>query len=377
MAWQRVRGSICREGDVVFEVMNGMITNREGFADWAQRWPMREPPPYLGRLCPGLVDIHCHGGGGHTFCTTNPDEARKAAEFHHRSGSTTVVASLVTAREEVLQAQIRALRPLVHEGVVAGIHLEGPFLATSRCGAQDPRYLAKPDALMARRLLDVGEGTVVMMTIAPELPGADEVVEVLDEAGVTVALGHTDADYTTFRRALDAPKRRVVTHLGNAMAPLHHRNLGPVGAVVHKFSTGGGGMTYVELIADGEHVADEFVEMIAALDNSNVALVSDAMAATGKPDGRYRLGELDVVVQDGVARLANGALAGSTSTLGGIARRGERSAFDMELYASLGPAEALGLADVGRLEPGNRADFLVLDDDNRVRKAMRRGEWLS
>lgn len=373
MSFHLIRGHDGEDPDVILQIMDGTIAGRENFADWARRHPGQRAPTHLGRLCPGLVDIHCHGGGGHTFCTTDSDEARKAAEFHHRRGSTTVVASLVTAREEVLRAQIRALRPLVREGVIAGIHLEGPFLASSRCGAQDPRYLAEPDAPMARRLLDAGDGAVVMMTIAPELPGAGEVAEALDEAGVRVALGHTDADYATFRRALDAPKPRVVTHLGNAMAPLHHRNPGPIGAVLHKLLADGAGTTYVELIADGQHVSDDFVALLKAT-GDGVIFVSDAMAATGMPDGQYQLGELDVTVRGGVARLANGALAGSTSALADIARR---AGAGVEAYASIGPAAALGLTDVGSLGAGNRADLLVLDGERRVRQAMRRGAWLS
>ncbi|EFV14032.1 N-acetylglucosamine-6-phosphate deacetylase [Segniliparus rugosus ATCC BAA-974] len=361
---------------MVFTVRNGAIAQRQAFEEWSRAWPKAVPPTHLGRLFPGLVDIHCHGGGGHTFCTTDPDEARKAAEFHHRSGSTTVVASLVTASEEVLQAQIRALRPLADEGVIAGIHLEGPFLAASRCGAQDPRYLVPPDPSMTRRLLETGEGTVVMMTLAPELLGADEVVSVLDDAGVTVAFGHTAADYATFRRALDAPKPRVVTHLGNGMAPMHHRAPGPVGAVLHKIATDGTSSTHIELIADGQHVADQFVAMLAAV-GGEVVLVSDAMAASGMPDGPYRLGELDVVVQDGVARLANGSLAGSTSALADIARRSPMSLGALARYVGSGPAEALGLADIGELLPGSHADFVVLDEDRGVRQVMRRGEWLS
>ncbi|MGN6687804.1 MAG: N-acetylglucosamine-6-phosphate deacetylase, partial [Actinomycetales bacterium] len=194
-------------------------------------------------LVPGFVDVHCHGGGGADLLGTPISEATEAASgrpasataaalgAHRRAGTTTTVASLVTASFEDLEQQLQTLAPLVQAGELAGTHLEGPWLSPQRRGAHDGRHLATPDPAQAARLLAAAEGTLRTVTLAPELPGATELITLLTDAGVTVAVGHTDASYEQTAAAIDAGARWA-THLGNAMAPLHHRSPGPALALL-------------------------------------------------------------------------------------------------------------------------------------------------
>lgn len=175
-----------------------------------------------GWVVPGFVDTHGHGGGGATYATTDPDEALAARRFHREHGTTTAVASLVTADLGVLAAQIATLKPLVDAGEFAGIHLEGPFLSAERKGAHDQALLRDPDPATIRGLVEQSRGTVSMVTLAPELAGGLASIEALADAGVVAAIGHTDADDATAAAALDAGVT-VVTHLFNAMPPIHHR----------------------------------------------------------------------------------------------------------------------------------------------------------
>lgn len=323
-------------------------------------------------LTPGFVDIHCHGGGGHTFATTDPDEVRAAAAAHHAAGTSTVVASLVSADAETLLAQVRALAPLVRGRMIAGIHLEGPWLSPTHLGAHDPSVLRHPDPAEIDALLEAGAGTICMVTLAPELPGGMEAIQQLVAAGVVVAVGHTDADADQLRAAVDAGAT-VVTHLYNAMRPIRHRDPGPVVAAL------GDERLTVELIVDGVHVHPDIVELTARSTVSRMVLVSDAMAAAGAADGSYRLGSMDVEVVDGVARTtATGSIAGSTLTLD----RAVRSAVEagvarcaaLQAVTRL-PARTLGL-DAGELAVGNRADLVGLDADLGVRVVMRGSELL-
>lgn len=317
-------------------------------------------------LAPGLVDIHCHGGGGATFATTDPQEARAAAAMHHRHGSTSVIASLVTASAADLLAQVATLVPLAREGLVAGIHLEGPWLSPLHRGAHDPELLRAPEMSEVEALLEAAQGHLRMVTLAPELPAAGEVLDRLVRAGVSVAIGHTDADATQTAAAI-AAGARVVTHLCNAMRPVHHRAPGPIPTALAD-----PGVT-VELIVDGVHVDPLVLGLLARGARARVALVTDAMAAAGCADGRYLLGTLPVEVVDGIARLVPedgsrtpGAIAGSTLTLDRAVRNAVRLVDGMSPDTALDaatrvPAAALGLS-AGTIEVGRRADLVLLDE---------------
>ncbi|EOR70500.1 N-acetylglucosamine 6-phosphate deacetylase, partial [Thermobifida fusca TM51] len=187
-------------------------------------YPAAESVDLGGRLLvPGWVDIHVHGGGGASFDDGDPERALAAVDLHRRHGTTSLVAGLVTASPAALLRQVAALAELCEAGELAGIHLEGPYLATQRCGAHDPALLRSPDLAEFQRILRAGRGHVRMITLAPELPGALELVRAAVSEGVVAAVGHTDADYATVCAAFDAGAT-VATHLFNQMRPLHHRD---------------------------------------------------------------------------------------------------------------------------------------------------------
>ncbi|TYK49429.1 N-acetylglucosamine-6-phosphate deacetylase [Actinomadura decatromicini] len=324
-------------------------------------------------LVPGFVDMHVHGGAGASYQLGRPDEARRAAGFHLCHGTTTTMASLVTGSPEELAAAVGSLADLAADGLIAGIHLEGPYLARARCGAHDPALLRLPDRAEFGELVRLGRGHVRMITIAPELPGALDLVRDAVDAGVIAAVGHTEATGETSRAAFDLGAR-VATHLFNAMRPPHHREGGPaVAALTDPRVT-------VELINDGVHVEPAVARLaFAAAGPSRVALITDAMAAAGMGDGDYRLGVMDVEVRGGRATLVGGtSIAGSTITMADAFRaavvEAGLSVHEAAESASLTPARALGLdSRIGSLEPGKDADLAVLDDDLRVVWVMKRG----
>ena len=272
--------------------------------------PPREPDNRLdGTVVPGFVDVHAHGGGGASFVTLDPDEVQTALAAHAAVGTTTMVTSLVTGTLPDLVDQVRMLRGLWEDGRIAGIHLEGPWLAPERKGAHPRDLLVDPDPDSVRTLLDAGGGAVRMVTIAPERAGAIEAVRLLAGEGVVAAVGHTAADFDTAVAAIEAGAVGA-THLFNAMPPMLHRAPGPVLALWRDQRV------VLEIVLDGVHVRPELAAFVFASAPGRVALVTDAMAAAGAPDGDYRLGELDVVVRDRVARLAGSdTIAGSTLTL--------------------------------------------------------------
>ena len=338
-----------------------------------------EAPEAAGVLVPGFVDIHCHGGGGHAVTSTDPDEITAVAAHHLARGTTTMLASLVSAPTDMITAQVTAIAGVVGAGSpIVGSHLEGPWLSRARCGAHDPAALAAPDADVARAWLEAGRGTVRMVTLAPELPGADAVAALLEDAGVIAAHGHTDAGAGSFAAALRARRTPVVTHLFNGMPPLHHRAPAAPGAALDALARG---VATVELIADGVHLADETVAMVFAVDpGGHVVLVSDAMAAAGLPDGDFELGSLAVRVTDGVARIESGSIAGGTAHLADLVHRCVTVA-GLDPVAVVGaasttPATLLGLTDRGALAAGLRADVVSLTDDWRVERVLRGGAWV-
>ncbi|GAB91661.1 N-acetylglucosamine-6-phosphate deacetylase [Gordonia rhizosphera] len=356
----------------------GWFTSRDGrITSVSEGLPARSPDLDFPTqtIVPGFVDMHVHGGGGATYTAGDPDSVRQAAAFHQVHGTTTTVASLVSAGPSALLAQVRDLGELVADGVIAGIHLEGPWLSHSRCGAHDPTVLRPPDPEEIDRVLRAGAGTISMVTIAPELDGALDAIARFADAGVVVAVGHTEATYEQTRAAIGAGAR-VGTHLFNAMRPLHHREPGPVLALLED------DRVTVEMVGDGVHVHQRLLtHVVGDVGAGRVALVTDAMAAAGMSDGSYRLGVLEVDVTDAVARVrATGAIAGSTATMGLLFERAlaslpgpaDAALTASSAMASTTPARAIGVHDAGDLSPGMRADWVVVDD-GRVQEVYRRG----
>jgi N-acetylglucosamine-6-phosphate deacetylase len=334
--------------------------------------PQSQHPQWI---VPGFVDIHDHGGGGHTFTTGDADAARAAAAFHLAHGTTTLLASLVSSPYELMRDATAAFAPLVASGVLAGIHYEGPYLSTARCGAQNPEFLRDPSTDELAALIELGGGAVRMVTLAPERDGALTAIKLLTAHGVVAAIGHTDATYEQTLAGI-AAGASVGTHVFNGMRPPHHREPGPVFALLAAPSV------VCELVADGIHLHDgtlSFATTVTGPDRA--ALVTDAMAAAGMGDGRYELGGQEVVVADRVARLArDGSIAGSTLTMDAALRQAVGaglSLVDACRMAATTPALAIGLGDtVGAIQPGWQADLVVLDDDLHVQRVMRAGSWL-
>ena len=328
-----------------------------------------------GRLVvPGFVDIHCHGGGGGSFTGTEVDQALAAIDTHRAHGTTTMLASLVSAPLEDLAKQISALAELVTDGRLAGVHLEGPFLSAARCGAHDPAILRPPETAAVRQLLNAGQGAVRMVTLAPELDNSVNAVRQLVDHGVIAAVGHTDALLEQVVPAIDAGAA-VATHLFNGMRPLHHREPGPIGALLDDERV------TVELICDLVHLHPAIVKLAAGHAGAGrTVLITDAISATSAGDGVYELGKLPVTVTDGEPRLADGSLAGSTLTMDAAFRNLVGCGLpvtDAVHAASTRPAELLGLSDrIGALRPGLAADLCVLDDDLALHAVMKDGRWI-
>jgi len=260
---------------------------------------------------------------------------------------------------------------------VAGIFYEGPFLSHARRGAHNPGLLRSPDLEEMARLLAAGQGVVRMVTIAPELPGALDLIRSVVEAGVIAAVGHTDASYDECCAAFDAGAT-VATHLFNGMRPIHHRDPGPVLAAM------GDERVTCEVIADGFHLDDAVIRHIFdALGHARSALITDAIEAAGAGDGAYDHGDMQITVKDGMAMLSDGSsIAGSTLTMDKAVRRAVLSAgvplHDAVLAATATAARAIGLADeVGVIAPGSRADLVVMNDSLIVNGVLRRGAWIT
>jgi N-acetylglucosamine-6-phosphate deacetylase len=389
-----LRGRVVTPTEVIAD---GVVVVRGETIEWvgeaahaaAAGWTgVPDPVEHPVTVLPGLVDIHTHGGGGASYPdATTPQEALVAVHEHRAHGTTTLVASLVTAAPDTLRQRVAVLATLAEAGEIVGIHLEGPFVSTVRCGAQDPALIQAPDADLTRELAALARGHLVTMTIAPELSGVGDVVDALIGAGALPSFGHTDGSWHQTSDALAharaqlaaTPGRRsgraIVTHLFNGMRPLTHRDPGPIPVFL---AAAARGEAVVELIGDGTHVAPELVQSIFSLVGAdNIALVTDAMAAAGMPDGAYRLGSQDVTVADGVARLTHGgSIAGGTAHLLDIVRTtvaGGVPLVDVVRAAATTPAAVLGDDRVGALEAGRRADIVLTDDDLRVLSVRRAG----
>jgi len=327
-------------------------------------------------LVPGFIDLHCHGAGG--FAVDEGDEAiERILAVHNAHGTTRSVLSLVTASVDRLAEQVAAIgRFAARDPRVLGSHLEGPFLDDTFRGAHDPTLLRTADAPAVDELLAAADGTLRQITIAPEHDGAIEAIARFVDAGVVVAVGHTGADFATTLAAFDAGAS-ILTHAFNGMRGIHHRAPGPVVAAMHADHV------TLEVINDGVHVHPDVVKLAFAGAAGRVALITDAMAATGAADGDYILGSLDVIVADGVARLREGgSIAGSTLTLDEALRRTVVECgipFDQAVAAlTMVPAAAIGRAhDLGRLDQGYAADAVLLGEDLDVQAVWSAGVRLA
>ncbi|MEE3067118.1 MAG: N-acetylglucosamine-6-phosphate deacetylase [Actinomycetota bacterium] len=362
-------GQVCRPGWL--QIAGAQILSCGAGAPPGQ--PDRVLPDCL--VVPGFIDMHVHGGGGASYL--DAEHVAQAAQFHQRHGTTTTLASLVSTSPDKLIAAVRALAEATRSGVVAGIHLEGPWLSTARCGAHDPAQLRDPESAEIDDVLAAGAGTIRMVTLAPERSGSSEAIRRFVDAGVVVAVGHTDATYERTRQAI-ALGATVGTHLFNAMPPLHHRAPGPALALLEHPDV------IVELIPDGVHVHPAAVHaVVRAAGPDRVAVITDAIAAAGCDDGAYQLGAVRIDVESGVARVhATSTIAGSTATMDRLFRTVSRLGPDADAalvaaaqMTSATPARALGLERVGALQVGFDADLVALDRQLRVTAVMARGVW--
>lgn len=280
-------------------------------------------------IVPGFIDIHCHGGGGKYFA----DGSETAIATHKSAGTRLQIASLVTQDLETLKTQINSLK----NQDIFGIHLEGPYISKKYCGAHDSDLIRTPDIAEIKELLAVGESSIKMVTIAPELPGAIPVIDFLTSNGVVVAIGHSDAKASDTLAAIDAGAT-VVTHFNNAMAKLGSSDSLSEIALKNEL--------FLELILDGHHVKNTDVFSILSKAPNRIVAVTDAMSAAGCSDGQFKIGALDVTVSNSVAKLSGtNTLAGSTLTmLDAFLNFNNVIGFEQAVrYTSINPAKVLAV----------------------------------
>ncbi|MHA7285525.1 N-acetylglucosamine-6-phosphate deacetylase [Arthrobacter sp. MDT3-44] len=324
-------------------------------------------------LTPGFIDLHVHGGGGSSH-EDGPDAVLQSLAAHHPHGTTRAVASLVSNPLGQLERSLSGIADLTEtHPLLLGSHLEGPFLSVGKRGAHNADYLTDPSPDSVDRLLEAARGTLRQITLDPERAGALQSIGRMTAAGVTVALGHTEAGYEQSLSAFRAGAT-LLTHAFNGMPGLHHRDPGPVGAAL----VGG---ACLEVILDGHHVHPAVAAMLFTLAPHRIVLVTDAMAAAAAPDGHYVLGGLTVDVRDRVARLqGNGSLAGSTLTLDAALRNALAAgvpAVAVIEALTLTPARVLGLSGIlGRVRPGFAADLVLFDAAWNTASVLADGRWL-
>jgi len=328
-------------------------------------------------LAPGFLDIHIHGGAGLDVMRASRSELPRLGQFLSSHGVTGYFATTVAAPLDATCTALERLADVIDDKTPdggpsqarpLGIHLEGPFLSHRRRGVHPPEYLVEPTLPIFEKLWQAARGHVRMITIAPEIPGALEVIAEAARRKVCVSIGHSDAELPAALEAVKAGARHA-THTFNAMRPLDHRNPGIIGEVLSNDTL------TADIIVDGIHVSPEVVKIfLQAKGPTRAVLITDAMSATGMPDGRYQLGPIQVDVADGKAT-ANGSLAGSVLTMDravqNITKFSNWSLREAVRAATFNPARAVGLSsDYGRLEVGSIADFVVLSATGEVLKTI-------
>jgi N-acetylglucosamine-6-phosphate deacetylase len=328
---------------------------------------------------PGFVDVHIHGAGGHDVMEGTAEAMRTVTHTVAKYGTTSLVATTVSASAEATLQSVAGIAKYIREqheaadarAEVLGIHFEGPFLSPVRRGVHPPEFLRLPSAEFLEQLLHAAAGHASILTLAPELLGAMPCIDAARKAGMVVAMGHTDATYEQARAAIKHGARHAV-HVYNAMRPFSHRDSGVIGAVLTSPEVS------AELIADGVHVDEPAMRLLlTAKGSSHVILVSDGISATGMPDGKYQLGNIEVTVTGGVCRNAEGKLAGSTLTLDRALRNIVElgtSLCDAVRMLTLNPATLLSLEfKKGALRTGADADIVLLDEGLHIAGVWTRG----
>jgi N-acetylglucosamine-6-phosphate deacetylase len=321
-------------------------------------------PNGRGLAVPGFVDLQVNGFAGVDFFEADADSYRRAGEALLESGVTGYLPTFITAPEEQLLAALREVPASTDGPRILGVHLEGPFLSPLRLGIHPAAARRDPDVGLLERLL--AAGPVRLMTLAPELPGADELIETLQRREIAISCGHSNATLEEANSAFDAGVR-TVTHLFNAMRPFQHRDPGIAGAALARDDV------VVQLILDGVHLAPETANVVWRAAAGRVALVTDATAGATLTNGSHRIGGIEIEIRDGVARGPSGALAGSTLTMLDAVRNLHALGAPLEdavTAATEVPARVLRLPSVGRLGVGLPADVVILTDELEIDRVL-------
>ena len=324
-------------------------------------------------LAPGFIDIHVHGGAGHDVMQHDADALTRMERHFAAHGVTSYCPTTVTAPLDVTYVALERLGKIdqaPREGDrarPAGLHLEGPFISHAKRGVHPPENLLEPSVELFEKLWQSASGKVALMTVAPELPCAPEMIKAAAERGVCVSLGHSNATLAETERGILAGARHA-THTFNAMRPLDHREPGVLGGVLAD------DRVTADLIADGIHVHPEMVDLfLRAKGPDRAVLITDAISATGMGDGTFRLGNFDVQVSGDLCEY-EGRLAGSVLTLDRAVRNAAQFAnWPLQQairLATLNPAHVLGRKDIGILAPGARADMVVLSRSGEVQRTI-------
>ncbi len=350
------------QDDTLIQLRDGVIASIEQTAN-----PPHNALRVPGVIAPGFIDVHVHGGDGADFMDGDAEANRRIVAFHARHGTTSLMATTLSASRHDLRNAIAAIKGI--DGI-AGIHLEGPYVNANRAGAQNRASIRRPDPHELAELLAIAPDLRWMMTIAPEVPGAHQLITQF-RGRVLFSIGHTNASHAEAVSALEWGATHF-THLFNAMTPFNHREPGVTGAALASSDA------TAELIADGVHVHPAALWIAARAMPYRIALVTDAMRAGGLDDGTYKLYEHDVTVADGAARLADGTLAGSVLTMDlAVKNMVELAGLPIEYVlplASTVPARIAGVADrKGRIALGFDADLVILDERLECERVLVRG----
>ncbi len=322
-------------------------------------------------VAPGLIDIHIHGYLGKDVCDADVESIRTISEGLLKNGVTGYLPTTMTVSMDVIKKALTVCRNLKEESkswngaAILGCHAEGPFISEAKKGAQDPKYILKPDAKFVKEFADI----IKIITLAPETDTKDfaAIREIVRDTDVVVSMGHTSSDYETAKASVAAGVSHV-THLFNAMTPLAHRAPGVVTAALDSFVT-------TELIADTFHVLPQFYDILWKLKGRNLCLITDCLPAGGLPYGEYTLGGNKIVYRDIVCRLPDGTVAGSVLGLNkgvyNVYKNSNIPLYECVNGASLNPANAIGVADSkGSLETGKDADIIIADSEFNIIKTI-------